>query len=393
MCYNAPDIMTTVIFIKGLDKYPDRVKQAGIADYAHQYGWDIQSVEAVDSIKKLKAIVDLWSPDGIIVNCGAGSNALPPSGFGKIPVVFFAYPSAHERRSVNYVYNDATATAKLAAMTLLRLNLTSYGYVNWFKPLSWNEARREAFSKVLSLHGKPVAVFTSRLSKSTDFTKALVSWLRNLPKPVGLFAANDTIARHVANACRLAKLAVPDDVAILGVDNDIDICERASPTLTSIRLGHYDSGRLAAQLLDQMMHKRLHRPTSVSYPCAEVVNRESTRRLLHPDRIISQAIERIRKDACTGLSAAEIIKGLPYSRRIAEIRFREATGKSILEEIRDVRLQKAIELLKDTNQSISSIANQAGYDTLPAFSAFFKAKTGFAPSVWKSKKLHHSGQT
>lgn len=380
-----PVVMTTVIFIKGLDKYPGRAKLAGIADYARQHGWDVQSVEVVNSHKKLKDILDLWSPDGIIVNCGAGSNTLPPSAFGKTPVVFFAFPGTRELQTANTIYNDAAATAKLAAKSLLRLNLAAYGYVSWFKPLTWNEARREAFGKILSLHGKSVFVFASRHSKSPHFTKALVAWLCELPKPVGLFAANDTIARHVANACRLAKLAVPDDVAILGVDNNVDVCEMASPSLSSIRLGHYDSGRLAAQLLDKLMNKRLHKPTSVCYPCAEVVNRESTRRLLHPDRLISQALERIRKDACTGLSAAEIIKGLPYSRRIAEIRFREATGKSILEEIRDVRLRKAIELLKDTNQSISSIANQTGYDTLPAFSAFFKAKTGLSPRAWQKR--------
>lgn len=381
MCYNARHIMTTVIFIRGLDKYPDRAKLAGIVDYARPRGWYVQSVEAIDSREKLKAVIDLWSPAGIIVNCGAGFNPLPPAAYGKMPVVYFLFPDP-AGRPVNCVFNDAKSTADLAAKTLLRLNLSAYGYVSWFKPIFWNEARQKAFCDVLSLHGKPIAVFTPRKSGSTHLTRDLVTWLASLPKPVGLFAANDTMARHVADACHLAKLSIPDDVALVGVDNNVEICEGSSPSLTSIRLDHYASGRLAAQLLDELMHTRMRKPSNVAYPSTEVVSRASTRRLAHPDRVVSAIVERIRKDACTGLTAADIIKGLPFSRRIAEIRFREATGKTILEEIRSVRLQKAVALLKESGKSISFIAQQTGYATLPAFSAFFKAETGLSPRAW-----------
>lgn len=379
--------MTTVIFIRGLDKYPDRAKQAGIVDYARQHGWDVQSVEAIDSREKLKALIDLWSPAGIIVNCGAGFNTLPLAAYGKTPVVFFLFPNAAEH-SVNCVFNDAKSTADLAAKTLLRLNLAAYGYVNWFKPMSWNTSRMKAFCNVLSLHGKSVAVFTPRKGGSTQLTRDLVAWLANLPKPVGIFATNDTMARHVADACRLAKLAIPDDVALIGVDNDLEICEGSSPSLTSIRLDHYASGRLAAQLLDKLIQKRIRKPAHVIYPSTEVVARASTRRLTHPDRIVSAIVERIRKDACTGLTSADVINGLPVSRRIAEIRFRKATGKSILEEIRSIRLQKAIALLKKSDQSISFIAHQTGYATLPAFSAFFRAETGLSPRAWLKRNRH-----
>ena len=377
--------MTTVIFIKGLDKYPDRAKQAGIADYGRRRGWNVQSVEAIDSQAKLKAVLDLWSPAGIIVNCGAGYNTLPPSAYGKTPVVFFAFPDASARHPVSCVYNDAKMTADLAAKTLLQLNLASYGYVNWFKPLSWNEMRRQAFCEALSLHGKPIAVFSSRQKRSAERTRAIVSWLRDLPKPIGVFAANDAAASLVANACKLSGLSVPDDVAIVGVDNDVEVCEANTPTLSSIKLNHVLSGQLAAEMLDHLMQKRSRKIQSVSYPPLGVVNRESTRRFPKTDKAIAQAVERIRKEACAGLNARDVLKDLPWSRRVAEVRFKNLTGHSILAEIRSVRLAAAKSLLRDGKSSIESIAHQTGYATLPAFSAFFKAETGLSPLAWQKR--------
>ena len=104
-----PAVMTTVIFIKGLDKYPDRAKLAGIADYGRRRGWNVQSVEAIDSRAKLKAVLELWSPGGIIVNCGAGYNTLPPSAYGEMPVVFFAFPDASVRNPYFRILSSASA--------------------------------------------------------------------------------------------------------------------------------------------------------------------------------------------------------------------------------------------------------------------------------------------
>ena len=380
-----PAVMKTVIFITGLDKYPDRMKQAGIADYARRQGWNLQTVEPIRSRTALKALTDLWSPSGFIISCAAGLNTLPPSAYGKTPTVFFTFPEKKNARPICRVYNDARSTAMLAAQTLLKLNLASYGYVNWFKPMSWNESRRQSFADIMALHGKPFKSFSMPSAGPTQFTKALVPWLCALPKPCGLFAANDAIARLVKNACKLARLSIPEDVALVGVDNDVDFCEESSPTISSIRLDHLESGRLAAQLLDRMMSGRIRKPADVTYPCAEVVNRESTRRFANSDKAISEIVERIRKEACSGLSAASVVRGCPYSRRMAEIRFRKMTGKSILEEIRNVRLQKAVELLKSGNHDLTFIAHQTGYATLPAFSAFFKAETGVSPRAWRRR--------
>lgn len=385
--------MTTVIYIKGRDKFPDRQKLAGVTNYARLHGWNLQTMEPVKSATQLKSMIDLWSPSGFIVYQGAGLNDLPLADFQGIPTVFFHFPVPGDRKKKHCIFNDANQTAALAARTLLLLNLENFGYVTWHVPISWSEMRYKAFAKMMALHGRQVHVFTCNSPNPASATKGLVSWLRQIPKPIGIFAANDAVASLVANACKLSGLSVPDDVAIIGVDNDVDVCEANTPTLSSIELNHTLSGRLAAEMLDQLIHKRSRKIQSITYPPLGVINRESTRRFPKTDKAISQAVERIRKEACSGLNARDVLKGLPWSRRVAEVRFRNLTGHSILEEIRSVRLARAKELIREGKHSLEAIAHQTGYATLPAFSAFFKAETGFAPSAWKSQNLHNSGLT
>ena len=187
----------------------------------------------------------------------------------------------------------------------------------------------------------------------STFTGQVLHELTNSPNP----RYQNPIGTHTAKILTLhsAGLAIPDDVAIVGVDDNTEICEESSPTLSSIRLDHLESGRLSAQLLDRLMSMRTRKPMDVTYPCAEIVTRESTRRFTHSEKLISEVVERIRKESCLGLSAAEIIKSIPCSRRIIEIRFRKATGRSFLEEIRNTRLS----IVSGLNMVLLSFAGAA----------------------------------
>ena len=133
------------------------------------------------------------------------------------------------------------------------------------------------------------------------------------------------------------------------------------------------------------MSRHPPKTTHVTYPSVGVVRRESTRRLSTADPVISHALERIRKDACAGLSAREVLAETGLNRRVAEIRFRRLTGHSVLDEIRSVRLEAAKKLLANKLISVEAIAHQCGYDTLPAFSCFFKAETGLSPRDWRQR--------
>jgi LacI family transcriptional regulator len=176
---------------------------------------------------------------------------------------------------------------------------------------------------------------------------------------------------------------VPDDVAVIGIDNDDELCERSSPTISSIDPDFIASGRLAGEALDRLMSHPAPVPKHIMYPPLLLVRRESTRRFSRHDANVARAVERIRKEACDGLTAGEVVKDFPCSRRMAELRFRSLIGRSILQEIRRVRLETAQHLLGNSALGIDFIADKCGYASLSAFSVFFHQETGVSPSIWR----------
>ncbi len=382
--------MTTVIYVNGIGKFPDRRKLSGVHDYAVLHGWNLQSVEPIESTADIKAHVKLWSPAGFIVNRAGNQNRLPPSAFGGCPVVFFEHPLSRNAKDAIRIYNDSAATAATAARELLALNLENYAYVNWFSPTSWGKVRQEEFSRLVSLYGKHCTVFKPTKTSASKVVSELAGWLKTQPLPIGIFAANDVMAVHVSSACRILGLSVPNNVAIIGVDNDEELCEGQSPTLSSIELDYFAAGRIAAETLNAFMHGRGGRsPNEMmrSYPPGSVVRRESTRLFAKKDKSISAAVEFIRKEACNGISALDVLATIPCSRRMAEIRFRAATGHSILEEILSIRMEKARQLLSQRNPlPIDVIANRSGYKSIAAFSKVFHDKNGTPPTAWRRQQ-------
>ena len=382
--------MKTVIYVNGPGKYPDRRKLSGVHDYAVSQGWNLQSVERLESTADIKAHIKLWSPAGFIVNRAGNQNKLPPSAFGGIPVVFFEHPVSRNAKDAIRVYNDSAATAASAAKELLSLDFENYAYVNWLSPTSWDKIRQDEFKRLVSLYGRRCVVFKPTQTTANKVISAIAGWLKTRPMPIGVFAANDRMAAHVASACKLLGLSVPNDVAIIGVDNDEEICEGQSPTLSSIELDYVAAGRIAAETLDAFMQGRGGRSPNAmmrSYPPGNVVRRMSTRLFAKSDKSIEAAVELIRREACKGITARDVIETIPCSRRMAELRFRTATGHSILEEILSIRMDMARQLLSQANPlPIDVIANRSGYKSLAAFSKAFHDKNGMPPTAWRQQQ-------
>ena len=382
--------MKTVIYVNGPGKYPDRRKLSGVHDYAMSHGWNLQSVERLESTADIKAHVKLWSPAGFIVNRAGNQNKLPPSAFGGIPVVFFEHPVSRNAKDAIRVYNDSAATAASAAKELLSLDFENYAYVNWLSPTSWDKIRQDEFKRLVSLYGRRCVAFKPTQTTANRVVSELANWLKAMPMPLGVFAANDMMAAHVSSACRLLGISVPNDVAIIGVDNDEEICEGQSPTLSSIELDYVAAGRIAAETLDAFMQGRGGRSPNAmmrSYPPGNVVRRMSTRLFAKSDKSIEAAVELIRREACKGITARDVIETIPCSRRMAELRFRTATGHSILEEILSIRMDMARQLLSQANPlPIDVIANRSGYKSLAAFSKAFHDKNGMPPTAWRQQQ-------
>lgn len=383
--------MKTVIYVNGTDKIQDRRRLAGVKDYAQRHGWNLQSVEALQSQTHAKELIRIWKPDGFIVCRGAALNNFPQKSFGEIPVLHSHNPVATESAGENCIFNDANATAEMAAKELLSLNLPEYAFVGWLKPIGWSYHRKNLFKSLMALHGKRIHIFepSEHRCSSNTITAKLADWIAKLPHPLGILSANDQTGHRIISACHLAGLSIPNDVAVLGIDNDEDLCEGTHPTLSSIDPGFFRSGQLAAETLERLMDNPHAQPKHIVYPPLGIVRRESTRRFTKQDNDVSKAAERIRREACNRLTADDVIKDFPCSRRMAELRFRRLIGRSILQEIRNVRLETAKRLLRTSSTGMDFIANSCGYGSLAAFSAFFHKETGLSPSAWRMK---HIGQ-
>lgn len=377
--------MKTVLYVNGTEKFQDRQRLAGVTEYAQQHGWNLQSVEPLQSPKQAKELIRIWNPDGFIVCKGATLNQLPAKCFGNAPVLFSHNPILDKGAKENCIFNDSSATVEMAVKELLSLNLNGYAFVGWNKPTGWSIQRKLVFNSLMTMHGKQAHVFepSERKCSPNTLSSKLAEWLSKLPRPLGVLGANDQIAHQIIRACHLIHLEVPEDVAVIGIDNDEELCESARPSISSIDVGFAASGQIAAEVLDRLMSSPGIAPLHVKFPPLCLVRRKSTRRFKRIDKDVSKAVEHIRREACNGISSRDITDDFDCSRRMAEIRFRNIIGHSILQEIRQVRLETAKRLLRNPGLGMNFIANNCGYSSPSAFSIFFHAETGQSPSSWR----------
>lgn len=335
---------------------------------------------------RVRDVLKFWHPDGIIVDGGCIEHAnLRQSEFKDFPAVFCDVPSASMKRPYCGVVHDSSETAALAAKELLSLGLPHYAVVGNIQPCEWSDRRQEVFSSAVAAAGKGVSMF--RFEESDDFglsRKRLRPFLASLPRPCGLLAANDITADVVLRVLKDMRIKVPGEVAVVGIDNDELICENATPSLTSVVPDFEKSGYLAAELLDAMMKGDVHPGMLLSFGSAQVIRRESTRILKRRDDAIRHALEFIRKNARNGISPKDVLGVIGGSRRQAEYRFREYVGKSIGEEIFDVRLGMAKDCLMDPSIPIGSIALRCGYANEASFRRSFRKATGMSLSAFRN---------
>ena len=368
--------MRAVLYFQASGKVSARQKLEGVYAYGHNHGWDVQVFEPGASARKAAELVEFWSPDGVIVECGAEQNLFAPRLFAKTPVVFLDRNPKTLTAPAFCVTHDSVATAKVAARELLSLKLTTYAYVPWPEPRFWSEERESGFAAALRLNGHGYSRFGGKAKSSNirALQRELGKWLSDLPKPVGIFAANDYMSAQVATAANRVGLKVPEDIALVGVDNDELLCENTKPTLSSVMPDFRAAGEKAAALLARLMTNPKTRPTSETFGPLRLVRRSSTNRTKRIDREVLAALDLIRREACNGLKARDVADRFTCTRRMTEIRFRAATGKSPLEAIQEIRRAKAEELLSDPTRDRNAIANLCGYSSANALMNFLRRR-------------------
>ena len=213
----------------------------------------------------------------------------------------------------------------------------------------------------------------------------MAAWILTLPKPCAVFACTDDRCRQLAEACKRADVKVPEEAALLGVDNDELVCEFASPPLSSIVLNIEKSGYDAAAVLRRMMQGEIIGELTVPIPAPRVITRQSTDVIAVNDPVTANALSYIREHYRKGISVEDISRAAGVSRRVLEIRFRKVMNRSVYEEVLRLRMNQACLLLAETNLSIAQVSEALNYEEIKYFSRAFKQVTGTSPLAYRKQ--------
>jgi LacI family transcriptional regulator len=284
------------------------------------------------------------------------------------------------------ISSDPIEVSRLAAEHLLERRFTNFAYVG-SDDRGWSKRREKGYRAYLSQRGfEPFIYPIPKRPQDREWEREqalMVRWISKLPTPIGLFACDDDRGREVLEVCGLAGLNVPEDVAVVGVDNDEIFCELADPPLSSVALNAETAGYRAAALLDEMMHGRVRKRQQIIVEALGVVTRRSTDVVAVEDEDIAAALQFIRREQGRGISVDDVVEKVAVSRRNLEKRFRDTIGRSILDEIQLVRLVRAKRLLVETTYPISKVADLAGFGSAGYFIQFFHRHVGKTPRKYR----------
>ena len=281
--------------------------------------------------------------------------------------------------------NDDDAIGAMAADHLCEMGLRHFAYTG-FSRLPWSLARMDGFQKRLSQAGFSarchLVPFEATRRTAARGELALVQWLQELPKPVGLMVCNDEFALSISELCRMHRLRVPEQMAIIGVDNDEVICELSSPPLSSIAISTQHAGFEAARLLDRLLHKRSCARTIIARP-SRVVRRQSTDVTAIDDPVVAKAIHFIQQNSHRIIQVGDVAKAVGLSRRSLADRFRQSLGQSISSHINRRRVERIAHILTTTNRPIARIAEDIGYSSDKHIARYFHRQTGMTPRAYR----------
>jgi len=305
-----------------------------------------------------------------------------------LPTVLFEPTLAHlgrRGRPDNNVtfFNDHAAEGRAAADYFLSLGFTSFAFVGTTTETTWSDARRQGFVSRLSKDGLKVRVYKNRpKAQRADFTRELphlAGWLRKLPPQTALLAAHDERALQVLAAAAHAGLHLPEDLAVLGVDDDELLCSTASPSLSSIPVNAEETGERIAEAMHALLEGRPTEP--IVRTChTRIVTRQSTDAYANDNPVVAKALDYIRKHLCDAIGVANLAAAASCSRRTLETKMRTTLGISPLEKIHEIRRLEAEKLLKETTVPVGEVARKCGYGTASHLAASFR-RQGLPPPL------------
>jgi len=335
-----------------------------------------------------------WSGTGIIARIRSPRMAelIQATGLPFVASSLDESRSPAEGDKFGEIRTNSAAIARLAAAHLVERGLRHFAFCG-FVGCAWSARREETFSRFLTDQGFDCHTHRIELSNWMQQPNwienweheqpVLVDWLKSLPKPVGLMACNDICGREVLQACAVAGLRVPDDVAVVGVDNDEMMCELSNPPLSSVALDLEKAGYEAARLLDGLMSGHWSEERVVWVEPTYVVARQSSDVIAQDDASVAFALRFIKNNAAQPIGVQDVVEQVGLSRRTLERRFARAVGHSILSEITQCRLERAKRLLLETDLPSFRVAAASGFGSVKSFNRVFRRAVGVAPKDFR----------
>lgn len=357
----------------------------GIYAFVREFGrWSICLPEHEEGDAASIPLFNSWEADGMIARIDNRTLARQIQLRCKCPVIDVC--ANRYLRRAPCIETDDQAIARLAVDHFVERHFKNFAYCGDGR-FYWAIERGAHFARLARESASCRAFFEyehplkSRCS-IYEQTQSLGDWIAGLPKPIAIMASHDFRGWQLLEACRQIGVNVPDDVAVVGVDNDEVLCVLSDPPLTSITPNAFQCGYLAAQALDQWMSGGPP-VQNIQIEPAGIVTRRSTDFFADCDPNILQAIRLIRKHACDGLRVQDVLKSVPVSRTVLDHEFKRLLGHTAHDEIGRIQLQRVTELLKETNWSLATIATRCGFRHAEYMTFSFKRSFGMSPKEYR----------
>ena len=385
-----------VLIVLEMNEVSGRRQLSGILRFLGSSGrWNIRLLQKVSDLTA-EVIRDIADDDfdGLLtgINDGDSDKSIQHVlSSCSVPAVFMdaenrPYPMRSKAKHLS-IRIDNAEIGRTAARHLMSLGrFRSFGFVPANSNPDWSKARERAFSGMIRRSGGQCSTFSCTASEEKAYRGELAEWILSLPKPAAVFCAWDTCAIPVVTLCHEHHVGLPDQMALLSVDDDEFLCNLVSPALSSVRPDFEGEGFLAAKTLDMMMrHTGMVPPQPKPCKVEGITERGSTKPISPSGFLVQRALEYISKNACRGIGASDIVAHLGVSRSLLDLRFRQTQKESVLRTIRRQQLDEAKRLLDATDYPIARIASLCGFKSENHPKKLFREAFGMSMSGYRRR--------
>lgn len=372
---------TVYVFRRQADDKSSRDRVSGVLRYSGDIAhWDLRIITAPTAIATLPEL-KARRPDGIICITLPETTSLATLGVPVVAIDITDIGPHHKSVCI-----DDRAVAQHACDLFAHRKFAHLAYVGTHDRMhaQHSDSREDVVRDLAVRTGASFHSFHIGLGPRDYFYADILSKeLNTLPLPCGILAFNDATARILLDSARLANLKVPDQIAILGIDNDTSICESLRPTLSSVLPDFEQGGFIAARLLDELMSKGKTKAKTLRYGPRTLIERESTQDMRGSARLASLAQQALHRDWTSECKIGNMSKELNVSARFLEMRFKSVFGRTMRSELTAMRIEKAKNLLTTTNKPLYEIAAICGSERFASFATLFRRKIGMTMSAYR----------